>query len=110
LPDVGAALRRVTWPRVAVMVGLLGLALVLTQVLGRGGTRISSDRAVAIARPKVRGFTPTGHTVRFIRQGIPPRGYWIVSFWTRKPSGGYDRITLVQLDASTGRITTVRGN
>jgi hypothetical protein len=92
------------------MAGLIALGLVLTQVLGRGGTRIKSERAVAIARPHVKGFRPTGHTVRFVRQGIPPRGYWIVSFWTRKPSGGYDHITLVQVDASTGRITTIRSN
>jgi hypothetical protein len=89
------------------MVGLLGLALVLTQVLGRGGTKISSDRAVAIARPRI-DFRPTGHTVRFIRRGIPPRGSWVVSFWTRKPNGSYDRVTLVLVDAATGEVTEVR--
>ena len=88
------------------MVGLLGLGLVLTQVLGRGGTRVSSDRAVAIARPRV-DFVPKGHTIRFIRQGIPPRGSWVVSFWTRKPDGSYDRITVVLVDASTGTVSRV---
>src|SRR5919201_4450294 len=90
-------LRRVTWPRVAVMVGLLALGLVLTRVLDRGGAKVASDRAVAIARPHV-DFRPNGHTIRFIRRGIPPKGYWVVSYWIRKRSGEYTRITVVLVD------------
>ena len=91
------------------MAGLIALGLLLTQVLGRGGTRVKSERAVAVARPRI-DFRPDGDTVRFIRRGIPPRGYWVVSFWTRKPSGSYDRITVVLVDAATGKVTEVRRN
>jgi hypothetical protein len=100
-------LRAVTGPRVAVIVGLLVLGLVLTRGLGRTKPRVSESRAVAIAQPYVH-FTPQGHTIRLLRRGIPPHPYWAVSFWIRRSSGGYSRITLVLLDATTGRVTEVR--
>jgi hypothetical protein len=89
------------------MVGLLVLGLLLTRVLGHSKPRVAEARAVAIARPYVR-FAPQGHTIRLVRRGIPPRAFWVVSFWTRRPSGGYEHITVVLLDASSGRVTQVR--
>jgi hypothetical protein len=100
-------LRRVTWPRVGFMVALLVLGFLLTRGLGRTTPHVSKQRAVAIARSYVR-FTPQGHTIRFIRRGIPPRPFWAVSFWIRKPTGGYRRITFVLLDANSGHVTEVR--
>ena len=89
------------------MVGLLALGLVLVNVVGRGKPRVDSQRAVAIARPHV-DFTPQDHQIRFVRRGIPPRGYWVVSFYIRGESGGYKRVTVVLVDAETGRVTEVR--
>lgn len=100
-------LRRVTWSRVAFMVGLIALGLVLVNVLGRGGPHVSKKEAVAIARPRI-DFTPQDYQIRLIRRGIPPRGYWIVSFFIRKQAGGYKRVTVVVVDASSGQITEVR--
>jgi hypothetical protein len=101
------ALRRVTWPRVGFMVGLLVLGLLLTRVLGKTRPHVSEARAVEIARPKI-DFTPQGHTIRLVRRGIPPRAYWLVSFWTRNANGGYKRVTVVLMDASSGRVVEVR--
>jgi hypothetical protein len=89
------------------MVGLLGLGLVLVNVLGSGKPHVSKERAVAIARPRI-DFKPQDHQIRFVRQGIPPRGYWVVSFFIRRQSGGYKRVTVVLVDAETGRVTQVR--
>jgi hypothetical protein len=89
------------------MLGLLVLGLVLVKVLGGGKPHVSAQRAVAIARPHV-DFKPQDHQIRFVRQGIPSRGYWIVSFFTRRQSGGYKRVTVVLVDAQTGRVTQVR--
>ena len=89
------------------MVGLLALGLVLVNVLGHGKPRVNEERAVAIARPRI-DFKPQDHQIRFIRQGIPPRGYWVVSFFIRKPRGGYKRVTVVLVDAQTGVVTEVR--
>jgi hypothetical protein len=90
------------------MVGLLALGLVLTRVLGQTRPHVSDERAVAIARGKV-DFKPEGDNVRLVRRGIPPRPFWAVSFWIRNASGGgYKRITLVLVDASSGRVAEVR--
>ena len=89
------------------MVGLLALGRVLVNVLGGGKPHVSEERAVAIARPHV-DFTPQDHQIRFVRQGIPPRGYWVVSFFIRKQGGGYKRVTVVLVDAQSGRVTEVR--
>jgi hypothetical protein len=68
---------------------------------------VSEDRAVAIARPRI-DFKPQDHQIRFIRRGIPPRGYWVVSFYIRRQGGGYKRVTVVLVDAQSGKVTEVR--
>jgi hypothetical protein len=89
------------------MVALLVLGLVLTRVVGRTNTKVSKQDAIAVARPKV-DFKPQGYNIRLVRRGIPPRPFWIVSFWIRKASGGYSRITVVLVDATSGRVVQVR--
>jgi hypothetical protein len=97
----------VTWSRVGFMVGLLLIGLVLTRVLGKTRPNVSEAKAVQIARPKV-DFTPQGHNIRLVRRGIPSRPYWVISFWIRKSTGGYKRITVVLVDSTSGRIAEVR--
>jgi hypothetical protein len=90
------------------MVALLALGLVLTRVLGRTTPKVSKQEAVAVARPNV-AFKPQGYNIRLVRQGIPPRPVWAVSFWIRKIGGdGYSRITLVLVDANSGQVMQVR--
>jgi len=89
------------------MAALLVLAFVLTRGLGRTGPDVSKDQAVTVARTRV-DFTPEGYNIRLVRRGIPPRPFWVVSFWIRRPEGGYSRITVVVVDANTGRVTEVR--
>jgi hypothetical protein len=89
------------------MAALLVLGLVLTRGLGRAGHDVSKDEAVTIARSRV-DFTPEGYNIRFVRRGIPPRPFWVVSFWIRSTDGGYSRITVVLVDANTGRVTDVK--
>lgn len=89
------------------MVGLLVLGLVLVHFAGRSGKKVSKDDAIAISRAEI-DFVPTGYQIRFLRRGIPPRGYWITSYYIQKPTGGYSRVTVVVIDARTGRVTEVR--
>jgi len=89
------------------MVALLALGLVLTRVLGRTNPKFSKQDAIAVARPNV-DFKPQGYNIRLLRQGIPPRPVWAVSFWIRKAGGGYSRITVVLVDANSGRVMQVR--
>jgi hypothetical protein len=89
------------------MVGLLVLGLVIVRVSAHSGARVSEDDALAIARQHI-DFTPTGYQIRFIRRGIPSHGFWVASFYIRKAGGGYSRVTVVLVDASTGKVTEVR--
>ena len=89
------------------MVGLLALGFVLVRVTDQGGRKVGKDEAIAIARPRI-DFRPTGHQIRYIRRGIPSRGYWVVSFYIQKATGGYKRVTVVLVDAATGKVTEVR--
>jgi hypothetical protein len=89
------------------MVGLLALGFALVHVVDRTGAKVSQDDAVAIARTQV-DFEPEDYQIRFLRRGIPSRGYWAVSFFIRKQPSGYKRVTVVLVDAASGKITEVR--
>jgi hypothetical protein len=89
------------------MAGLLALGFVLVYVVDRHGARVSQDEAVAIARTRI-DFAPEDYQIRFLRRGIPSRGYWAVSFFIRKQAGGYERVTVVLVDAASGKVTEVR--
>ncbi len=106
-PSLVERLKRVTWSRVLAMAGLIALGLVLVNVFNQGSPQVSKDEAVAIGRKHV-AFEPTGHQIRFVRRGIPSRGYWVVSYYVQKKDGGYSKITVVLIDATTGQISEVR--
>jgi hypothetical protein len=89
------------------MVGLLVLGFALVHVVDRNGAKVGQQEAVAIARTRI-DFKPEDYQIRFIRRGIPSRGFWVVSFYIRKRLGGYARVTVVLVDAATGRVTEVR--
>jgi hypothetical protein len=89
------------------MAALILIGLTLTRFTGHGGQQVSEERAVAIARPQV-NFTPEGHNIRLVRQGIPPRAVWAISFWIKDRQGTPTQLTVVLVDASTGQIDSVR--
>ena len=89
------------------MVALIVVALLLSRLSGRGEQQVSQERAVEIARPQVH-FTPEGHNIRFLQRGIPPHGFWAVSFWIKDKTGHATDVTVVVVDAETGRIAEVR--
>ena len=89
------------------MVALLAVGLVLVNVLGQGEKRVDKADAVATARARI-DFRPSDYQIRFIRRGIPSHGYWVVSFYIKGTKGGYSRITVVVVDAASGRVTEVQ--
>ena len=89
------------------MAGLILVALLLTRITGRNQPDVSEERAVEIARPHVE-FTPEGHNIRLVRQGIPPHPFWAVSFWIKDRTGEATDVTVVLIDAQTGRIASVK--
>jgi hypothetical protein len=89
------------------MVALLVVGLLLVNVLQHGKTNVSKEDALAIARARI-DFDPNGHQIRYIRRGIPSHGFWVASFYIRKNVGGYSRVTIVLVDAESGKVTEVR--
>jgi len=89
------------------MVALLVVGLVLVHFGTRGDKKVTQDEALAIARPRI-DFQPNGHQIRFLRRGIPPQGFWIVTYYIRNDVGAYKRVTTVFVKASDGEVTEVR--
>jgi hypothetical protein len=89
------------------MAALLAVGLALVHFGVRGDRKVSQDHALAIARPHI-DFAPNGHQIRYLRRGIPPHGFWIVTYYIRNDVGSYKRVTTVFVDASSGEVTEVR--
>jgi hypothetical protein len=87
-------------------VGVLVAAFVVSRSCQRTFVRVTEDQAVAIGQRKV-DFRPEGHTIRLVQRGVPPRRYWAVSYWIRKPGGDYRKVTVVLVDANTGKVDSV---
>jgi hypothetical protein len=86
--------------------GLLLLALVVSRTCGSQDKQISQEQAVAAAQAEI-DFEPDHTAVRFLRQGVPSRPYYAISFSAgTKGEPGY-RLTTVVVDARTGAVTQV---
>jgi len=88
--------------RVLILVALLVVAAVVSRSCAGSDPTLSKDDAIAAAR-KVLVFEADSVQVRFVRQGLPPRPYWYVSFYDGKPIAP-TRQQLVKVDAETGAI------
>ncbi len=69
---------------------------------GGGDDALSQQEAVDTART-VAVLKQADYLVRYLNQGIPPRGTWIVSFYTG-PAKDPVTAQTVLVDAETGRI------
>ena len=113
MPTIGEtarALRRRPPGRALVIVGVLLVAFLASRSCQRSVARLAPDKAVAIAQTQI-DFQPEGHTVRLVQQGIPPTRYWAVSLWIRnRAEGGYKKLTVVLVNATTGKVAKVYVN
>lgn len=92
---------------VIAVVVLLAVTAVAAQSCQQSQIRVSSERAIATARPEA-GFTPQRTQVRLVRQGLTGHPFWAVSFSIAAPSGdGYTRLTTVRVDANSGTIEAI---
>jgi hypothetical protein len=94
--------------------GVIGCVLVLTFVASRtcqkSQIRVTKDQAIATAERQVE-FDPTREQVRLVRQGIGAKPFWAVSLSIPKRSGeGFRRLTVVKVDANTGKVASVAGS
>jgi hypothetical protein len=99
--------RRRLPPRALILFVLFAaVALFASRTCAESARPVTQDRAVQIARDQI-PFTPDGFNVRFLRRGVSEHPYWAVSLWTRGAGGGYDRITVVLVDADSGQVTGI---
>jgi hypothetical protein len=96
-------LRDSTVGRLAILLVVLALAGVAAHSCGGAKQgQLTQDEAVEAAQ-SVAVFEEDGVQVRYLNQGIPPRGTWIVSFY----QGPVKHPTVAQtvlVDAETGEI------
>ncbi|MEA2176925.1 MAG: hypothetical protein QOG77_222 [Solirubrobacteraceae bacterium] len=107
-PARDAARRRGRLDRRAV-IGLLvvfALALAASRGCQQTQVRVSQQQAVASARERV-DFTPQRTQVRLVRQGLAAHPYWAVSLSVAGPNGSFRRLSIVRVDANTGKVAAV---
>ncbi len=102
------ALRSRPAPGVVVLVVALIGAVLVSKGCQRSQVRVSKEQAVAIGQRQL-DFKPTGHGVRMVLRGVPPKRYWAVSYYIRNPDGtGYRKLTVLLVNANTGKIQRVK--
>ena len=103
---IGRTLSRRPAPGVIVLVIALVGAFLVSRGCQRTQVRISEEQAVVIGQRQL-DFEPQGHTIRTVLRGVPPKRYWAVSYFIRNERGGYRKITVLLVDANTGKVQVV---
>ena len=91
-----------------VLAAVVVAAFLVSRGCQRTYVRVTKDQAVGIAQRAI-DFKPTGYTMRLIPRGVvKQRRAWAVSLWIRDPKLGYRRLSVVLLDANTGKVLWVK--
>ena len=93
--------------RVAMLVGVLLIALFAAKTCASRDTDVSSEEATEIAREAV-DFEPNQVMVRFLPQGADSRPFWAVSLSIKQADGTLENVTVVVVNADTGEIDEIR--
>jgi len=90
-----------------IFVALVLVTLLASRTCADTSELLTKEEAVAIAQREIE-YAPDGTNIRFLRRGVDQHPYWAVSLWQRGANGvGYDRITVVVVDARGGKVTEV---
>lgn len=100
--------RKPTWPRLAVLAGILIVAFFVAKGCQDRQVQVTQEQAVETANEQI-DFEPTYTQVRFLRQGINRRGYWFVSLSQPIGFSGdrpdlFRNLAVIQIDAGTGEV------
>jgi hypothetical protein len=90
------------------VIGLvLVAAFVFAQTCQKDQVRVSKEQAMQTARNQVT-FDPERTQIRFLRQGINSKPFWIVSLSiSGETEDTFRRIAVVRVDANTGEVEDV---
>ena len=92
---------------VVIAIALVG-AFLVSRGCQRTQVRISKDQAIALGQRQL-DFKPQDHSVRMVLRGIPPKRWWAVSYFIRKPhSSGYRKLETLLINANTGKIQRIK--
>jgi hypothetical protein len=91
-----------------VIVAVLVLAFLVSQTCQKSSIRFDKNQAIAKAEAAV-DFTPKRTQVRFLRQGLDSKPFWIVSLSRPgKQRGTFSELAVVRVDANTGKVKDVQ--
>jgi hypothetical protein len=91
-----------------VIAAVLVLAFVVSQTCQKSSVRFDKNQAIARAKDQV-DFTPQRTQVRFLRQGLDSKPFWIVSLSRPgKQEGTFSELAFVRIDANTGKVKDVK--
>ena len=87
---------------------MLVVAFVVAQTCQKSSVRYTKDQAVAKAEAQV-NFTPKREQIRFLRQGLNSKPYWIVSLSRPgKLKGTFSELAVIRIDANTGKVKDIQ--
>jgi hypothetical protein len=82
-------------------------AFAVSQTCQKSNVRLTKERAIELAEEQV-DFKPTHEQVRFLRQGLQSKPFWMVSLSIPgKQQGTFEELAVVQINANTGKIAKV---
>ena len=96
-------LRDSTLGRIAIIAVVLAIAGISARSCGGGGSAALTQEEAVAAAEEVAIVKTENVLIRYLNQGIPPRGTWIVSFYTGPPRKPITSQTIM-VDAATGQI------
>ena len=91
-----------------VIAAVLVLAFVASQTCQKSSVRLDKNQAIAKAKAEV-DFSPQRTQVRFLRQGLDSKPFWIVSLSRPgKLEGTFSELAVVRIDANSGKVADVK--
>jgi hypothetical protein len=98
--------------RGGVIVALVAATFLVSQTCQKDRVRLTKDQAIATAKRQV-DFNPTRTQIRFLRQGLGSKPFWIVSLsipfrGSQLNAQQFKELAVVEIDANTGKVTNVR--
>jgi hypothetical protein len=86
---------------------VLVAAFVFAQTCQKDQVRVSKEQAIATAREQV-SFEPERTQIRFLRQGIGSKPFWIVSLSIPgEREDTFRQLAVVRVDANSGKVEDV---
>jgi hypothetical protein len=96
------------WLRPAGLIAVLALTFVVAQTCQKSQIRLDKNEAITKAEAQI-DFTPKRTQIRFLRQGLNSKPFWIVSLSSPgKVEGTFSELAVVRIDANTGKVASVR--